>query len=122
MLELVVGAALIGVFVSSTVPMVRWVHLSSRINEQKSLATQEVANQMEHLAALPAAERTAEHLDSLAVSDTVQTILPDAKLTTIAETSDGLQKLTLTLTWTGSSSVETYSTHLTAWLPAAVSE
>ena len=119
MLELVVGAVLIGIFVSGTIPMIRWVQTASRIDEQHATATQEVANLMERLSALPASERTTEYLESLTVSDSAQAALPDAELVVAADGSDdGLQKLTLSLSWGGSSPAETYSTKLTAWLPS----
>lgn len=119
LLELVVGAVLIGVFVTGAVPVIRWVHLASRLNEQHRIATQEIANQMEHLAALPASGITAEHLESLTPSAASQSSLPDADLKAVTEPSgDGLQKVTLNLTWTSASSAQSYPVRLTAWLPS----
>ncbi|GEM_PF-1001489 len=119
LLELVVGAALLGVFLSGLVPMLRSVHLASRFNEQHQSANQELANQMEHLAALPAGSIDAEHLASLEPSLVAQSQLPDVQLTATASPADaGTQKITCELTWSTDTTNQTAPVRLTAWFPA----
>lgn len=120
MLELVVGAVLVGIFVSTTVPLIRWVHMSSRLNEQHQIATSEVANQMERLAALPASQLTAGHLESLQPSAATLAALSDVEMTAVSVPGDdGLQKITLEITWISDMSHETSPIRLAAWFPTA---
>jgi len=120
LLELVVGAVLLGVFLSGLVPMLRSVHIASRFNEQHQLAAQELANQMEQLAALPVGRIDAEHLASLEPSLAAQSKLPDVQLTATAEPADvGTQKITCELTWSTDTTNQAAPVRLTAWFRAA---
>lgn len=118
MLELVVGTVLIGIFLASTVPMLRWVHISSRFNEEHRIATQELANQMEQLAALPPGELTDDYLATLQPSAATHSALPDAHLTVASSLADAdTQKITFELSWNGDLSRQIAPVRLTAWFP-----
>ena len=101
MLELVVGAVLLGVFLGTAGPMLRWIHETKRTNDRHLVAMQELSTQMEKLAALPPAELSSQALQSLVVSEATQSLLPDSQLTA-SSTPDGefMQRVTLTLSWT----------------------
>jgi Tfp pilus assembly protein PilE len=119
MLELVVGAVLLGVFFSTVGPMFRWIHESKRANDQHLAAMQELSTQMEKLAALQPSGLTSETLQSLAISDSTRILLPDAELTTTtaATDNDRLQRVTLTLTWINNAGMAVEPKRLTAWFP-----
>lgn len=118
MLELVVGAAIIGVFLSAVGPMLRWIHETKQTNERHLTAMQELSTQMEQIAALPASALTDETLQSLVVSGSTQTLLSDAALTaTLVPDNDRMQRVTLTLSWTNRSRIAVEPKRLTAWFP-----
>jgi len=115
----VVGAVLLGVFLSGLVPMLRSVHIATRFNEQHQFATQELANQMEQLAALPPGKIDAQYLASLEPSLATQSKLPDVQLTATASPADeGTQKITCELTWNTDMTSQVSPVRLTAWFPA----
>ena len=118
LLELVVGAVLLGVFLTGLVPMLRSAHVASRFNEQLQLAAQELANQMEHLAALPVGRIDSELLASLEPSLAAQSRLPDVQLTAVAEPADtSMQKVTCELMWNTDTTNQAEPVRLTAWFP-----
>ena len=100
MVEVVVGAVLLGIFLSSVGPMFRWIHESKRTSDRHLFAMEELATQMEQLAALPPSQITKDKLQSLALSESTRTLIPDAKLTaTLQADKDRLQRVTLSLAW-----------------------
>lgn len=118
MLELVVGAAILGIFLSAVGPMFRWIHETKQINERHLVAMQELSTQMEQIAAIPASDMTDEILQSLVVSGSTQTLLSDAELTaTLTPDNDRMQRVTLTLSWTNRSGIAVEPKQLTAWFP-----
>lgn len=117
-LELIVGTVILGVFISSAGPMLRWVQVSRRTNDQHLAVLQELSNQMEALAALPVSELTAQRLENLTLSDSAQKQIPDASLSaTLSEPADGLRKLTLSIAWQDEAGVDVQPKTLTAWFP-----
>ena len=118
MLELVVGAAIIGVFLSAVGPMLRWIHETKQTNERHLTAMQELSTQMEQIAALPASALTDETLQSLVVSGSTQSLLPDAEFTaTLTPDDDRMQRVTLSLSWASSTGMTVEPKRLTAWFP-----
>lgn len=118
MLELVVGTVLLGVFLATVGPMFRWIHESKRVNDRRLIAVQELSTQMEKLASLPPARLTAEKLQSLTISESTVSALPDSQLVAKSE-ADGefMQRVTLTLTWTNDAGLTVEPERLTAWFP-----
>lgn len=118
LLELVVGAVLLGVFLGTVGPMFRWLHESKRFNDRRLIAIQELSTQMESLAAMSPAELTAERLQLLTVSGSTAATLPELQLAAKLQ-ADGefMQRVTLTLSWTGDSGTAVEPEQLTAWFP-----
>lgn len=118
MAELVVGAVLLGIFLSSVGPMFRWIHESKRTSDRHLLAMEELAAQMEQLAALPPSQITDEKLQSLSLTESTRTLIPDAKLTATRQPDgDRLQRVTLSLAWVNDAGMDVEPKRLTAWFP-----
>lgn len=118
MVELVVGAVLLGIFLSSVGPMFRWIHEAKRTSDCHLLAMEELATQMEQLAALPPSQITDEKLHSLSLTESTQTMIPDAKLTATRQPDgDSLQRVTLSLAWVNDAGMAVEPKRLTAWFP-----
>lgn len=117
MAELVVGAVLLGIFLSSVGPMFLWIHESKRTTDQHMVATQELSTQMEQLAALPMSEVTNSRLQSLVLTGSTRELIPDAKLTASLENEGRLQRVTLSLAWKNNSGMDVEPKRLTAWFP-----
>ena len=118
MVEVVVGAVLLGIFLSSVGPMFRWIHESKRTSDRHLLAMQELSTQMEQLAALPPSQITDEKLQSLSMTDAARTLIPDATLTANLEPDNGgLQRVTLSLAWVNDAGMAVEPKRLTAWFP-----
>ncbi|NQV28022.1 MAG: hypothetical protein HQ518_27035 [Rhodopirellula sp.] len=118
MAEVVVGAVLLGVFLSTVGPMFHWIRESKRTNDRHLLAMQELTTQMEQLAALPPSQITDEKLQSLSMTESTRTLIPDAKLTATREPdTDRLQRVTLSLAWINDVGRDVEPRRLTAWFP-----
>ena len=117
MAELVVGAVLLGIFLSSVGPMFLWIHESKRTTDQHMVATQELSTQMEQLAALPVSEVTNSRLQSLVLTGSTRELIPDAKLTASLENEGRLQRITLSLAWENNAGMDVEPKRLTAWFP-----
>jgi hypothetical protein len=117
MLEVVVGAVLLGVFLGTVGPMFRWIHDSKRTNERHLLAMQELSTQMEQLAALPPSALTTESVQSIAISESTMTRLPDSQLAATLSPDNGMQRVTLTMSWINDAGMTVEPKRLTAWFP-----
>lgn len=117
--EMLIGAVLIGAFLLMAVPTVRWVLTTQASLQMRSVAITELSNQMEDLAVLPAADRSAEKLSQLQISDSADAVLADAELTADAHDEQGLNRITLSLTWTDSHGMRCQPVTLTAWFQTA---
>ena len=118
MVELVVGAVLLGIFLSSVGPMFRWIHDARRASDRHLFAMQELATQMEQLAALPPSQVTDERLQSLTITESTRAMIPDANLTATRESEeDGLQRVSLELSWVNDAGMDVEPKRLTAWFP-----
>ena len=118
MVELVVGAVLLGIFLSSVGPMFRWIHEAKRTSDRHLLAMEELATQMEQLAALPPSQITDEKLQSLSLTESTHTLIPDAKLTATRQPDDDrLQRVTMSLAWVNDAGLAVEPKRLTAWFP-----
>ncbi|MFT5322544.1 MAG: hypothetical protein ACI8P0_000379 [Planctomycetaceae bacterium] len=118
MVEVVVGAVLLGIFLSSVGPMFRWIHESKRTSDRHLLAMEELSTQMEQLAALPPSQITNDKLQSLTLNESTLSLIPDAKLTTTLEPdNDRLQRVTLSLAWVNDAGMDVEPKRLTAWFP-----
>ena len=120
MVELVVGAVLLGIFLSSVGPMFRWIHDARRTSDRHLFAMQELATQMEQLAALPPSQITDERLQSLSITDSTRAMIPDANLIATRQPEEyGLQRVTLELSWVNDAGMNVEPKRLTAWFPPA---
>jgi type II secretory pathway pseudopilin PulG len=120
MVEVVVGAVLLGIFLSSVGPVFRWIHDARRTSDRHLFAMQELAIQMEQLAALPPSQITDERLQSLSITDSTRAFIPDANLTATRQPDeDGLQRVTLELAWINDAGMNVEPKRLTAWFPPA---
>lgn len=118
MLELVVGAAILGIFLSAIGPMFRWIQETKRTNERHLVAMQELSTQMEQIAALPASDLTDKSLQSIVVSESTLLQLSDAELTaTLTPDNDRMQRVTLSLSWVSNNGLTVDPKRLTAWFP-----
>jgi len=119
MAEVVVGAVLLGIFLSSVGPMFRWVRDARLTSDRHLYAMQELATQMEQLAALPPSQITGERLQSLSITDSTRTTIPDATLTATRQPDeDGLQRVTLAISWVNDAGMNVEPKRLTAWFPS----
>jgi len=117
MVELMVGAALTGVFLTSIAPLIRWTQLTGRLAEQQSVAMRELSSQMEQLAALPPDMLTPDRLSAVTLSEGARAVLPDGSLTAeLGETEDGLRRAVLSAVWTDDAGRQIQPVRLTAWL------
>ncbi len=122
LVEIIVGCVLLGVFLMAAVPLVSWVRTSRLAVDNQQLAVTELANLMERVAGVPAADRTTERLQQLTLSESAQTTLDDAQLAVAATPSEqfsGLRRITLSLTWTNLAGQRVQPVELSAWFAAA---
>lgn len=119
MVEVVVGAVLLGIFLSSVGPMFRWVRDARLTSDRHLFAMQELATQMEQLAALPPSQISDERLQSLAITDSTRAMIPDANLTATRHPDEGgLQRVSLAITWVNDAGMNVEPKRLTAWFPS----
>lgn len=93
--------------------------LLHRDADRRELATQEVANLMERIAALPSAKLTAEDVSSLTKSESARRALPGAQLNvSVADSSppSSLKRVAIELRWRGGAARNEAPVRLTAWL------
>ena len=118
MVEVVVGAVLLGIFLSSVGPMFRWIRETKRTSDRHFFAMEELATQMEQLAALPPSQITDNRLQALTLTESTHTLIPDAKLTATREVdNDRLQRVALSLAWVNDAGMPVEPKRLTAWFP-----
>lgn len=119
LVEMLVGTILLGVFLAGIGPMIAWVRTAQDATENHRLATLELANQMERIAALPAEQRTTEQLQQLELSTETAMELSDAELTVVSQSSEAFPKqrqIRLSLTWTDGHNQRVRPLQLAAWL------
>ena len=119
MVEVIVGLVLMGAVLTVTVPMLKSINQTRRINEQRRVATLELGNLMEQVATWPAARWKAEELRQLKLSANAQSQLPEADLKSTATPSAkpvGLTRVELSLAWSPVGGVRPEPVRLTAWL------
>lgn len=115
LVELSAAAGLLGTVFLVTLPLLKHVRTSRDASHQQFIAQQEAANIMERLAIDPSSEAIDE---SLSVSPEATTHLPDADVSvTRQSTENGLQRVTVTLSWTNEADEPAVPVTLTAWFP-----
>lgn len=122
MVEMVVGTVLLGVFLSCVGPMFRWIHDAKRTSERHLIAMQELSTQMEKLAALAPSALTNEAGAALAISESTTTLLPDSTMKATLNTDEGMQRVTLEMSWVNEVGMTVEPRRLTAWFPLATPE
>lgn len=100
-------------------PTLRRVETARRSADLRRVASLELSNLMEDLAARPATQVTSEELQKLQLSDAAKARLPDASLkstsTPVAD-AQGLLKVQLSISWPSLSGQPTEPVRLTTWL------
>ncbi len=123
MLEVLVGTVLLGAFFVGALPVIAWVRTAQQLSVEQRIASLELANQMERVAAVTAVQRTEERLSQLKLSAEAAAVLDDAELSALVRSSEafpGLQQIQLSLVWTNDSNQQVKPARLTAWFrPAA---
>ncbi|MHC4876973.1 MAG: type IV pilus modification PilV family protein [Planctomycetota bacterium] len=117
LVELIVGAVLLSVFLGATLPLISWVRSARRNTADHRLAATELSNQMERISAWAPDARTQQRLNQLDISDETAATLADAVFTATATQSPRfpeLQQITLALSWKDRSGVEVRPVRLTA--------
>ncbi|MCA9075145.1 MAG: hypothetical protein KDA93_08935 [Planctomycetaceae bacterium] len=116
LVELAAAAGLLGTVLLVTIPIVKHVRTSRDAAGQQFLAQQETANIMERLAIDPSANKTDETIN---ISPEVANLLPDAEVTITRQLGeDGLQQITVLLSWANEAGERSLPVTLTAWFPA----
>ena len=117
------GTVLLGAFLVGALPVIAWIRTAQQVSEEQRIASLELANQMEHLAALTAVQRTDESLSQLKLSPEAAAVLDDPELSAQVKPSEafpGLQQIQLSLAWTNDANQRVRPAQLTAWFrPAA---
>ncbi len=116
MLELTVAATLLGTIFVVTLPLLKHVRTSRTAAEQQFIAQQEAANLMERLAIDPLLE----------ANDATATISPEAAshllnadvTVTRQPTNNGLDQVTVAVSWTNEAGEQPTPVTLMAWFPA----
>ncbi len=122
LIELIVGAVLLSIFLGVSLPLISWVRTARRNTVNHKVAATELANQMERISAWTVESRTQARLDQLQVSEETSRILTDDEFTaTIAPSSQfpELQQITLELSWKDHTGVDVKPARLIAWFRSA---
>lgn len=119
------GTVLLGAFLVGALPVIAWVRTAQQLSVEQRIASLELANQMERLAALTAGQRTKERLNQWNLSPEAAAALDDAELSAQVQPSEafpGLQKIQLSLVWTNDANQRVRPAQLTAWFRPAVKQ
>ena len=119
MVEMITGLIMLGVVLTVTVPILKSINQTRRLNEQRRIATLELGNLMEQVATWPAARLKAEELQQLKLSANAQSQLLEADLKSTATPSAepaGVTRVELSLAWSPVDNVKLEPVRLTAWL------
>ena len=119
MVEMITGLIMLGVVLTVTVPILKSINQTRRLNEQRRIATLELGNLMEQVATWPAARLKAEELQQLKLSANAQSQLSEVELkSTVTPSTEpvGLTRVELSLAWSPVDNVKLEPVRLTAWL------
>lgn len=120
MTELVAAAALMGVVLFTTVPMLSSITRMHRDSAQRQLAVREVGNLLEHVAAARLADTlTPDDFNRLAVSHSAAQSLTNHRLAVAFADFPGppaAQQVTVSLTWTNDAGEEVVPVEVTMFL------
>ena len=116
LIELAAAAGLLGTVFLVTLPLIKRVRTSREASHQQLIAQQEAANIMERVAINPTSETLEEGVE---ISPEAASSLSDASVTiTRQPAEDGLQQVTITLSWVDETGEPVLPVQLTAWFPA----
>jgi type II secretory pathway pseudopilin PulG len=104
-LELIVSMILIGMLISTIMPMVRWADHQKRESERRTLATEIVTNQLEELSVKTYEELTEVDASLLELTDEQVRVLPESELTLNVKSTSAEpvgKQIRLSLSWTNS--------------------
>ncbi|MDB4637633.1 type II secretion system GspH family protein [Planctomycetaceae bacterium] len=104
-LELIVSMILIGMLISTIMPMVRWAGHQKRESERRTLAIEIVTNQLEELAVKSYEELTEFDASLLKLTDEQGRLLPESELMLHVKPTSAApigKQIKLSLSWTNS--------------------
>jgi hypothetical protein len=119
MVEVALTVLLLAVAMSTTVKVLGWVAAGRREAERRQWATQEVANLMERLTAMPWDGVTPGAARRLALSDEIRRKLPEPELVVDVDESGatrGEKRLAIRLRWRKRGGAWESPVRLTAWV------
>ncbi len=117
LLEMAIGAVLLGVVMALTVQILAWSASERRVSERRQRALYEASTLLERLASLPASKLTPETLDGARLSEDTQKALPGGRLkVAVADAADGLRKLTVEIQYVDRAGEPVAPVRLTAFL------
>jgi hypothetical protein len=119
LLEVSLAGLLLVVLMAITVQMLAWVASERRAADRRQWAIQEAANVMEHLAARPWENLTADHVASIELSAPARDVLPEAELqvTVVVEPDQpNAKRLGVTVRWHPRPEQPAAQARLTSWV------
>jgi len=102
LLELVISGLVLGIILSTAIPMLGWVARERKLNQQQEAAILEAANLMERIAGLSWDELSSERVEELPISPALLRQLPDARSSAAVELDPGeprLKRVRIEITW-----------------------
>ncbi len=114
--EAAIAIVLAGVILTSVVQVLALSADVARSHQQRMTATHEAANLMEQLMARAWEQLTPETAASIELSDSCQTLLPNAQLAIdVVAVGDGGKRLNIEIAWQKAIDTPAASIHLVAW-------
>lgn len=114
--EATIAIILAGAILMSIVQVLALSAQESRSHDERLTATREAGNLMKQLMARSWEQLTPEEVASIELSETCQTMLPDAQLTIdVAASSDGAKQLNIEIAWRLVAKNQAAPVRLVAW-------
>lgn len=119
LLELVISGLILGIIMSTALPLLGWIARERQLNRQREAAILEVGNLMERVTALDWDELTADRIGAIPLSPELLRQAPDAKLVVSidAEPADAkMKRVLLELRWESGPGKAAPPVRLAAWV------
>lgn len=117
LLEMAVGALLLGMVMALTVQILAWSASERRVSERRQRALHEASNLIERLATLPSSELNPATLRAAKLSDQTRQALPNGELkVALDEGPEGLKRLTVEIHYRDRAGEPVAPVRLTAFL------
>lgn len=118
LLELVVSGLVLGIVLSTAIPMLGWVARERKLNQQREAAILEAGNLMEEIALMPWDELSSERLSQRSLSPGLLKHIPDAQLTAKVDLDPAeprMKRVHLELRWETAPGKAAPPVKLTGW-------